>query len=283
LTWDLKRLSECNLERAVNLGEKQKKGALLVSRWLSSLLVRLRKMIRGRDEDEATERLLEACMDGDVAALRRAIQDGGDVNAREDGDKLDEDDWSEADMPALSFAAVPSYGDSLDCVSLLIEHGADVHAMDKEELTPLMRLCLEGGDVKIAEALLNAPGADPTFPVRGEEPGDGALFFAVHWANSLPLTKLFLAHGVDVNASTNLRGGRILMSAAETDSPSTIPILEALLAAGADVNAVTNDGYHALGACLMEESFELLLEHGADPRHKHHGKTAFQLPWLLVK
>jgi hypothetical protein len=66
------------------------------------------KMIRGRDEDEATQRLLEACRDGDVAALRRAIQDGGDVNAREDGDELDEEDgdgseeegWSEVHMPA---------------------------------------------------------------------------------------------------------------------------------------------------------------------------------------
>jgi ankyrin repeat protein len=239
-------------------------------------------MIRGRDEDEATERLLEACRERDVAALRRAIQDGGDVNAREDGDELDEDGWSEQEMPALSFAAMPSYGESLDCLSLLIEHGADVHAMDKQGTTPLMRLCLEEGDVEIAEALLNAPGADPSFPMYGEEPGNGALFFAVYWASSLPLTKLFLARGVDVNATTSVNGKRILMDAAETESPSTIPILEALLAAGADVNAVTTQhgdtpaGRHALYYCLLQESFELLLAHGADPRLKFRGKTAAQ-------
>jgi ankyrin repeat protein len=186
-------------------------------------------------------------------------------------------------MLALSFAAMLNYGESLDCVSLLIEHGADVHALDKEGLTPLMRLCLEGGDVEIAEALLNAPGADPSFPMYGEEDEGGALFFAVHWASSLPLTKLFLARGVDVNANISGSGSRILMSAAETDSPSTIPILKLLLAAGADVNAVTTEesddtpaGFHALYACRMQETFKVLLEHGADPRLTFRGKTAAQ-------
>jgi hypothetical protein len=242
-------------------------------------------MIRGRDENEATERLLEACRDGDVAALRRAILDGGNVNARENGDaliELDEVAWGEQAMPALSFAAMRNYGESLDCVSLLIEHGADVHAMDEAGLTPLMRLCSEGGDVEIAEALLNAPGADPSFPRYGIEPCKGAFFFAVYFGNNLPLTKLFLAHGVDVNANTGLDGYRILMDAAAANTPSTIPILEALLDAGADVNAVTTQqgntpaGFHALFACGTRESFELLLEHGADLRLKFRGKTAAQ-------
>ena len=87
--------------------------------------------------------------------IKRAIEEGGDVNAR-----------NGKGYTALIYACGMSYGikPSAKIAHYLIEHEADVNAKAKRGFTPLTEACAYG-DRAIVELLL-AAGADPN--LQGE-------------------------------------------------------------------------------------------------------------------
>jgi ankyrin repeat protein len=81
---------------------------------------------------------------GDLDKLRKQIQQGGNVNARDEGNRT-----------ALHWAA---HEGQLACMRVLIDAGADVHATNKNNNTPL-HLASSWGNTDCVKALIDA-GAD---------------------------------------------------------------------------------------------------------------------------
>lgn len=95
-------------------------------------------------EDSASD-VLSAVTAGGSTALAKALEAGGDANAR--------DRWG---APALAIAAGR---DDLESVHLLLEHGADPNLASAVGNSPLM-IAAARGRPEVARALLDA-GANP--------------------------------------------------------------------------------------------------------------------------
>ena len=93
-----------------------------------------------------TEELLEIVGKAGPEEVRQLIQDGADVNAK------DEDGWT----PLMLAAA---HNSNPEVLKVLIEAGADVNAKDTDGLTPLMLAAQHNPNPKALTALLEA-GAD---------------------------------------------------------------------------------------------------------------------------
>ena len=119
----------------------------------------------GGQKRPAGATLFEAAEAGDLTGVQRHLQQGADVNARDD--KL----WT-----PLMFAASGSH---LDVVRHLVDKGADVNAKGKWGYTPLMWAALNG-HLEVAACLLEH-GADVT--VRDDR-GATALMFATAGGHS---------------------------------------------------------------------------------------------------
>jgi uncharacterized protein len=98
---------------------------------------------RAPEYDGHTE-LMRAALEGRIAAVRRLLWEGADVNAKDSEGRT-----------ALMFAAVNGHTKS---VKALLEHGADVNAKDNDGCTALI-LASSSGAVDIVRNLLSR-GAD---------------------------------------------------------------------------------------------------------------------------
>lgn len=180
-------------------------------------------------------------------------------------------------------------GGSLPLVKRLIAEGAPVNELDRHGLPPLVYACWDG-HWAIAR-LLVARGAT----VKGSHPlGTDLYLWAMgHWkrvdadwsrwrsnAAALPLVRLLLASGANVNDPTKFGGNALYVAA----SHSNLAVAKVLLAAGADVNAANRFGYTALivSAGMGDAAtVELLLRYGADPTMAtRRGRTAL---WFAEK
>jgi ankyrin repeat protein len=132
-------------------------------------------------------------------------------------------------------------GDSIACVRLLLEAGADVRQRDDQARTalwkarsePMVRLLLEKGlDLEDRDRF------DWT-------PLDAA---AMDGIEGLPRLRALLAAGADPNA-THDRGYTVFMSAAAS-SERHLETLRALIEGGADPHAVSDLGYNAFHAAV---------------------------------
>ena len=130
----------------------------------------------GGPERPGAATLFEAAGAGDLAGVQRHLQQGADVNARDD--KL----WT-----PLMFAAAGSH---LDVVRHLVDKGADVNAKGKWGYTPLMWAALNG-HLDVAACLLEH-GADAT--VRDDR-GATARMFATAGGHT-NVVELLRRHGV---------------------------------------------------------------------------------------
>jgi len=179
--------------------------------------------------------------------LRRAIQNGADVNS---GDYLDKSDF----YPLLQ-ACADSKG--LWIVRLLIEYGARVDVKDADGTTALMRASL-AGHIGVVRLLLDkGAGVGDT-----DTEGETALHLA-SWQGHTAIVRLLLENGADVNAADK-NGWTPLHEACNYGWFETVRLL---LDSGADVNVRSSGGIAPTHlACKHGDPavISLLLDRGAD-------------------
>lgn len=161
-----------------------------------------------------SEYLLQAAMEGDVAALGAFLAAKADVNySRADG------------STALAWAV---YGDHPQAVDLLIKSRANVNAANEYGITPLSLACANRNS-GIVQKLLNA-GADPNQArATGETP-----LMTCSAAGAVEAVQALLKAKADVNAKEEEEGQTALMWAAGKKHPQ---VVRELISRGADVHA----------------------------------------------
>jgi ankyrin repeat protein len=228
--------------------------------------------------------LVTAVRNADAPAIRKSLDDGADVNARD----------AQGNTPLIlaSFYAGP------ECVKLLVEKGADVNAANKAGATPLIRaatsfdkarlLVAAGANVRVRTALGNSPlilaarragnsrtvqlllerGADAT------ERSDAGISPIISAAASgdLETARLLLAAGAKADDFPKSNAPRVTDSAAGMRTPlmwaalhNDVRMIRLLLERGADPNQSTYYGNPLSHACWSDgfEAAELLIAQGA--------------------
>ena len=104
--------------------------------------------------------LMRAALDGNTESVRELINQGADINRRDDSGRT-----------ALMFAVVNRHYETM---KLLLEHGADVQAKSNEGGTALMGAAM-AGELSMVQALLDK-GAD--LDARLRETSDSAATLA---------------------------------------------------------------------------------------------------------
>ena len=183
---------------------------------------------------------------GNIVAINVLLNAGADPNIAD----ADGGTW-------LHYAA---YGDcSKDVLQSIINHGADVDATNKKNVTALMLACGEGNKDAI-NVILNA-GADPNIT---DANGDTCLHYAARNDCCTEVLQATIGHNVDVNAA-NKKNITALMQACEKGNKTAINVL---LNAGADPNIADSDGntclYNAVGKGYSKDVLEAIISHGAD-------------------
>ena len=150
---------------------------------------------------------------------------------------------------------------SKEVLKAIIDHGADVNATDKTNVTALWRAC-EMSNTDAITILLKA-GADTNIVLN--ESGGSCLMCAVYKDCSKEVLHAIIDHGADVNA-TDKRNRTALWQACDKSNTDAINVL---LNAGADTNIALDDiGF----TCLMravhkdccKEVLQAIIDHGAD-------------------
>jgi ankyrin repeat protein len=198
--------------------------------------------VNARDQWERTA-LYYAAEKGHKEVVELLLEHGADVNARDQGGRT-----------ALQHPAEKGYE---EVVELLLEHGADVNACGDWGWTPLHSAVNNGHD-EIVELLI-AKGANVN-------PRDGDVRTPLHYAvekGHTDIVELLITGGANVNARD--RASRTpLHYAAEKGHKK---IVELLLAHEADVNAGANYNQTAAEMAMWNdhnEIVQLLISKGAD-------------------
>jgi len=175
----------------------------------------------------------------DIAKVKLLIAAGADVNARS------------TNLQRTPLLIAATYPGSVEVLKLLLEHGADIHAKDRNGVHALGRAA-SFADVSVVRFLVEH-GIDPN------EPGYGA---PVRYARQyLPTLEYLLSKGMKVEPDS-------LAAAAHWQDPK---LIERWIERGADVNA--RAGAYKRSAVMTAAASEqagastvkLLLEKGADP------------------
>jgi ankyrin repeat protein len=231
------------------------------------------RTVSAGDRREATPiapALVTAIRDADAEAVRRLIDDGADVNARD----------AEGNTPLIlaSFYASPI------CVALLLEKGADVNAANKAGVTALIRAATNHEKAR----LLVDAGAKVR--VRTADLGNTPLILAARRAGNSPTVQLLHERGASATEHNNAGISPIISGAASGD----LETVRLLLDAGAKANDFprSNDPRSAdiaagIRTPLMWAAYSndvrmvrLLLEHGADPdQSTYFGTPLSQACW----
>ena len=167
------------------------------------------RTVRAGDQREAKPMaadLVAAIRNADAQVVRKLLDNGADVNARD----------AEGNTPLIlaSFYASP------ECVELLIEKGADVNAANKAGATALIRaatsyektrlLVAAGANVQVRTALGNTP-----------------LILAARRAGNSRTVQLLLEHGADATERNDAGVSPVLSAAASGDVETVRLLLDA--------------------------------------------------------
>ena len=205
----------------------------------------------------------DAAKKGDVAEIRRLLDEGGDVNAEND----------DGSTP-LSVAIRYANGYDIASIKLLLERGADVNGRDKEGGTALWYCVANSreGQREIFDLLIQKGAIVDN---RKNSAGYSLADFAVSGGN-FGILKDLIAKG----AKLDIQDPKVMCQAAMFGSKE---MLEYLLDAGGNPNAQSKDGQSALICCFgyggkgkdCVEKAKLLVERGADVngRDKEGGET----------
>ena len=165
---------------------------------------------------------------------------------------------------------------NIETVQAIIEHGADVNAVNNRGQTALWFACCDGR-MELVKVLLDKK-ADPNIADKNEE---SCLHAAIHGICSSETVQGLIDHGANVNA-VNKDGASPLFlacSAAQTDS------VKLLLKAKADPNIACADGdnslHTAIAADCEKETLQELIKSGAKVDSLNgRGRTALLLGCL---
>lgn len=171
----------------------------------------------------ASDPLVLAASNDDLNAVKKLLEEGADVNKRDD----------DTGTTALDEAVMHG---NRDMVRVLLNAGAEVNARTRNKQTALMRLDNDATaslvrDLVNAGARVNARDAD----------GDTPLIMASRYSTP-EVVKALISAGARVNMA-NHDGETAIMAAADADEVDTV---EVLFNAGADINARDHDGNTAL-------------------------------------
>jgi hypothetical protein len=189
---------------------------------------------------DADRRLLAASAAGDAAAIRGALADGADPDARD-----------AAGSPALMLATVAR---SADAVRALIDAEADVDAQDAERFTPFLYAGAEG--LLDILTLANEAGADPAITNRY---GGVALIPASERGHVEVVRYLLSETDVDVDHVNDLGWTALLEAILLSDGgPRHQEIVRLLIENGADVDQADGDGVRPLAHAIARGQTEIV-------------------------
>jgi len=208
------------------------------------------------DNTASNETLVQASKDGHAAAAKLLIDQGADVNAKDENGK-----------PALMWA---SFNGHADVANLLIQKGADVNAKNKAGYTSLIEASLKGY-ADVAKLLIDK-GAD--INARSDD-GQTALKWA-SFNGLVDVVRQLIEKGADINAKDDSLTALMWASA-----QGHADVAKLLIEKGADVNAKGDDGRTALMWASdggHEDLARLLIDKGAALDAKEiNGLTALML------
>lgn len=204
--------------------------------------------------DPLASALCEASRRGDVQQLAGLIQQGANVDGR-----------NEEGRSPLSCAVA---ADQVATARMLLSAGADAHSMPSSSGSrwPPLFVAVQAGSLGVATLLLEK-GARPT-----EKSMSGQAYFydlvnscAAEKGSRLDGLKFLLDRGADAKASS-LTGRKAIVAAAKK---GRVDIMKLLLDHGASALVDDYNGNSLLSIALDQhnsiEMAELLLQHGADP------------------
>lgn len=207
------------------------------------------------DKEVANTPLHIAARVGDLEAVKRLLDDGGDPAAR-----------NLLRLTPLDMAAAEGFADT---VRLLLDH-----PKHQDDLNTALQSAAWYGKLDVAKLLLErgaaADGKDPRWPTN-----------ALHLAAAIgdaKIAKLLIEHGASLSAMDAYHETPLHLAA----KAGHADVVRLLLASGADVQACTRVGnltaLHLAAASGCAETVAILLEHKADPfalDHKQMNQTPF--------
>lgn len=198
--------------------------------------------------------LAQALRGKHTATAKALLEKGADANAKFN---------PRSASTLLHIVAGYSFSETqLPTLNLLLAHGADLEAKDKNGQTPLVIAICRSQRVETVRYLLDR-GAD--LHVR-DKYGRTPLVVAVQKHGSESIVALLLEKGADVEAKDYVHGRTALMVAAKESRPGALRLL---LEKGASLEKRDDKGDTALVIAAWEgkvENVEFLLGRGADPR-----------------
>mmetsp|Transcript_763 Transcript_763/g.1442 ORF Transcript_763/g.1442 Transcript_763/m.1442 type:complete len:608 (+) Transcript_763:41-1864(+) len=173
---------------------------------------------------------------------------------------------NEKDVDGNTPLHVAAISGSEDITRTLLEHGADLDALDKQGLTPL-HVCTKEGNVELMATMLNGRKIDQVLDRNGQNVLFTALTAGKNRINES--VDAAIALGCDIHAK-NEDGTTLLHSVSCRDLPDSVKLL---LDLGASVTEVCKSGRSALHHAAMSNSpgaVRVLLENGAGPNVRDH-------------
>ena len=203
-----------------------------------------------------------AALLGDLAEVKRFIEEGTDVNAKDKGGQTP------------LFWAVSTNNN--DVAKFLIDKGADVNAKDKDGATPLhLVVCSRGKKKKDAVELLLSKGAD----VNAKNTHGWTPLQLASIRKQMDVEEILIDKGADVNATCASQKDMTSLHFACVYGDKDMAAL--LIGKGADVNAKDKDGgtpLHVVCVRPHKDIVELLIAKGADVNAKDNKQqTALSL------
>ncbi|AFY33054.1 ankyrin repeat domain-containing protein [Calothrix sp. PCC 7507] len=200
---------------------------------------------------------------GNIAGVARKIANGADI------DRLDENSLQ---TPLMS--AVSSANAGIDMIRFLVEHGANVNAMEKHNT--VLGLAVQSGNLEKIQFILDA-GANINYQTAE---GYDVLIDAMHGhdilqdQNLISTLNLLISRGAAVNGMSSYGESAIKVAA----HVGRFDVVKLLLNAGANPEQLGwTELMHAIVFGSLEQ-VKLLLEEGADQNVCDCG---YRTPWLL--
>jgi|TARA_B100002003_G_scaffold82034_1_gene76522 ankyrin repeat protein len=182
-----KEIAELLIAKGSNVNAKNRSGQTPLDMAYGEIADLLRK--HGAKTREELSALIDAARNGNIEAVKQAIADGADVNAKD----------GKGGGTALIFA---SYDGNTEIAKLLISKGADVNAKSKYGYTPLNRAA--GNGQKAIVELLIGNGAHVNMK---DDDGHTPLNFAIstisHPKGSPEIATLLREHGAKTSKELN--------------------------------------------------------------------------------